>query len=138
MQKHTVLYVLIQLIHGGDKMIVLNPTDSRPLYEQITEKLKDLIIGGYLKENDRIPSVRELAGGLSINPNTIQKAYKNLEAEGYIYSKTAKGYFVSATKKNNERILILEKQLDEIVKEMSFIGADKETLLKVIKRHYKD
>ena len=75
-------------------MIHLNPTDSRPLYEQITEKLKELIIGGYLKENDKVPSVRELASQLAINPNTIQKAYKQLEADGYIFARPAKGYFV--------------------------------------------
>ncbi len=117
-------------------MIVLNPTDSRPLYEQITEKLKDLIIGGYLKENDKVPSVRELASGLSINPNTIQKAYKQLEGEGYIYSKPAKGYFVNVTKHNNERITLLADELDEVVKELSFIGADRGTIMKIINKYY--
>ena len=119
-------------------MIILNPTDSRPLYEQITEKLKDLIIGGYLKENDRVPSVRELASGLSINPNTIQKAYKQLEGEGYIYSKPAKGYFVNVTKENNERITLLATELDEVVKEMSFIGADKNTVMKIINKYFSE
>ena len=65
-------------------MIQLDFGDHRPLYEQICEKIKELIISGVLVENDKIPSVREMAAILAINPNTIQKAYKELENEGYI------------------------------------------------------
>ena len=79
----------------SELMLHLDYGDHRPLYEQIKEKLKELIIGGILQEHDKIPSVRELAANLAINPNTIQKAYKDLENEGYIYSQKAKGSFVS-------------------------------------------
>ena len=71
-KKYCIICISTVSTQGGGIMINLNPTDSRPLYEQITEKIKDLIIGGYLKENDKIPSVRELAVSLAINPNTIQ------------------------------------------------------------------
>ena len=118
-------------------MIVLNPTDSTPLYEQITEKLKELIIGGYLKENDKIPSVRELASQLAINPNTIQKAYKQLEFEGYIYARPAKGYFVKIPDNCDGKTPVLVEQLTGIVKELYFLGCSKEKIDKIITEIYK-
>ena len=118
-------------------MIVLNPKDSRPLHEQITEKVKNLIIGGYLKENDKIPSVRELAAQLAINPNTIQKAYKNLELEGYIFSKPAKGYFVKIPDGANTKIPELTHALAEIIQELYFLGFEKDRLDKIINHYYK-
>ena len=121
---------------GGDDMINLNPKDSRPIYEQICEKMRDLIIGGYLNENEKIPSVRELASSLAINPNTIQKAYKTLEAEGYIYSKAAKGYFVGITEQSEQRLPMLLKQLEECVGELNFLGYEKDELLKLIDEKY--
>jgi len=118
-------------------MILLNPTDSRPLYEQIIEKLKTLIIGGYLSENDKIPSVRELASELAINPNTIQKAYKMLENEGYIYSKTAKGYFVCKQNDNEARIKKLKEELDEVITELEYLGVTSKELNDIIERIYR-
>ena len=64
-------------------MIQLNCRDSRPIYEQVKDGLRQLIINGVLTEGSRLPSVRELAVSLTINPNTIQRAYRELEAEGY-------------------------------------------------------
>ena len=118
-------------------MIVLNPADSRPLYEQITEKFKNLIIGGYLKENDRIPSVRELASKLAINPNTIQKAYKELEAEGYIVAKPARGYFVNTKHENDSRTKILTDNLENLLKELYFLDYPEKDLLSLIDKIYK-
>lgn len=117
-------------------MIILNPTDSRPLYEQITEKMKDLIIGGYLKDNDKVPSVRELASQLAINPNTIQKAYKQLETDGYIQAKPAKGYFVRIPEINTGRISLLIKQLSDIVHELNYLGFSKNELMNIINEYY--
>lgn len=117
-------------------MIILNPTDSRPLYEQITEKMKDLIIGGYLKDNDKVPSVRELASQLAINPNTIQKAYKQLESDGYIHAKPAKGYFVKLPENNTGRISLLIKQLSDIIHELNYLGVSKNELTKIIDGYY--
>ncbi len=121
---------------GGGDMINLNPKDSRPIYEQICEKMRDLIIGGYLEENEKIPSVRDMAASLAINPNTIQKAYKTLEVEGYIYSKPAKGYFVGITKKSEQRMSVLLKQLEECVGELNFLGYEKDELLKTVDEIY--
>lgn len=75
-------------------MIILDMTDKRPLYEQICERFKELIVTGALTPNDKLPSVRQLAIDLSINPNTIQKSYSALEQSGYIYSVSGRGNFV--------------------------------------------
>ena len=76
-------------------MIVIDYRDKRPLYEQITEKLSQLIICGALESNAKLPSVRSLAMELSINPNTIQRAYMQLEQDGYIYTVVGRGNYVT-------------------------------------------
>ena len=76
-------------------MLTLNYRDSRPIYEQIKDGLRRMIVTGAMAQDEKLPSVRALATQLSINPNTIQRAYNELEAEGYIYSVAGKGSFVS-------------------------------------------
>ena len=76
-------------------MISLNYRDSRPIYEQIKDGLKKLMVSGALAANEKLPSVRALAAQLAINPNTIQRAYNELESEGYIYSIPGKGSFAA-------------------------------------------
>jgi len=139
MRKNTVLYVLVQLIQkGGEKMFQLDYGDRRPLYEQIKEKFKELIISGALAENEKVPSVRELASVLAINPNTIQKAYKDLESEGYIYSLRAKGSFVSPQKETARHLDSEElfQKLDPILQELIFSGVDREKLIEHIDKFF--
>lgn len=76
-------------------MIVLDYRDRRPLYEQVVERLQELMFNGALPQDTQLPSVRSLATELSINPNTIQRAYGELERKGYIYSIKGKGSFVA-------------------------------------------
>lgn len=76
-------------------MLHLDYRDVRPLYAQLTDKIRQQISGGVLVQGDKLPSVRELAVELSINPNTIQRAYRELEADGYILSVAGKGSFVA-------------------------------------------
>jgi len=76
-------------------MIVLDYQDRRPLYEQVEEKFRNLILIGALEPGSRMPSVRQLAMELSINPNTIQRAYMQLEQEGLIYPVKGKGNFIA-------------------------------------------
>ena len=76
-------------------MISINYLDPRPIYEQIQSELRRLMLTGALPPGSRLPSVRELAGQLAINPNTIQRAYRELEADGYILSVAGKGSFVA-------------------------------------------
>nr|MCR4563184.1 GntR family transcriptional regulator [Clostridiales bacterium] len=76
-------------------MISVNFRDSRPIYVQIKENVIRQIMSGSLRQDDKLPSVRELAVELAINPNTIQRAYRELESEGYIYVAAGKGTFIS-------------------------------------------
>lgn len=78
-------------------MILLDYKDRRPIYEQVVEKLKDLMICGVLEQDVQLPSVRSLAMDLSLNPNTIQRAYAELERRGFIYSVKGRGSFVADT-----------------------------------------
>ncbi len=120
-------------------MFQLDHGDHRPIYEQIKEKIKELIISGVLKENDKVPSVRELAAILTINPNTIQKAYRELEFEGYIYSLRAKGSFVSpkgeVVKKSDTDGIT--KEYRDIVSKIKFLGISKEELQAILDEEYK-
>ncbi|MDO4966274.1 MAG: GntR family transcriptional regulator [Lachnospiraceae bacterium] len=76
-------------------MISIDYQDKRPLYEQVVEKMQHLIVKGILNKDDKLPSVRALAIELSINPNTIQRAYAELEQSGFIYTVKGRGNFVS-------------------------------------------
>ncbi|MBE5913033.1 MULTISPECIES: GntR family transcriptional regulator [Pseudobutyrivibrio] len=114
-------------------MIQLNYRDSKPIYEQIKDGLRRLVVSGAVKQDEKLPSVRELATNLSINPNTIQKAYRELEQEGYIYTIAGKGSFAAqradvASGRNEE----LMKEFDEIVKELLYLCEDKDILIKRI------
>ena len=119
---------------GGDKVIKLDYRDSRPVYEQIKEEMKKLIIKGAIKADEKIPSVRILASTLSINPNTIQHAYRELEAEGYIYSRKATGYFVApisddVTKEKKDK---LTAEMKGILKELKYLNMDKEEIVSLV------
>ena len=99
-------------------MILLDYKDRRPIYEQVVEKLKDLMICGVLEQDAQLPSVRALATDLSINPNTIQRAYAELERRGFIYSVKGRGSFVADTSsiralKNSELKLELINWIQE-------------------------
>jgi len=80
-------------LFGGEVLISLDYRSGQPLYRQVKDGCKRLILSGVLEENERLPSVRELASKLAINPNTIQRAYRELEAEGYIGSSPGKGVY---------------------------------------------
>lgn len=75
-------------------MVHLDYRDARPIYSQITDGFRQQILAGVLQEGDKLPSVRDLAAQLAINPNTIQRAYRELENEGWIATVPGKGCFV--------------------------------------------
>lgn len=118
-------------------MILLDYQDRRPIYEQVTEKFRILILRGVLKPGDKMPSVRQLAMELSINPNTIQRAYMALEQEGFIYPVKGRGNFVSDSTdiKRLERRTYLE-QFQESVLNGKNLGLDKEVLIEQIEHLY--
>ena len=84
-------------------MININYRDPRPIYEQVKDNFRQLIISGALPPDEKMPSVRELAASLTINPNTIQRAYRELEAEGYICSVPGRGSFVCSRTPRSRR-----------------------------------
>lgn len=112
-------------------MIQLNYRDAKPIYEQIKEGLRKLVVSGALSTGDKLPSVRELASQLAINPNTIQRAYRELESEGYIYTVVGKGTFVAESQSvedTRERELL--EKLDELVIELLYLNVSKEKIKK--------
>ena len=116
-------------------MISLNYRDSRPIYEQIQEGLKRLIVTGAMEAEERLPSVRTLATQLSINPNTIQRAYAELEREGYCYSIPGKGSFVTAGADMSEkRRKELQERLCALAAELKYLGATDAELIALIQR----
>lgn len=114
-------------------MIIIDYKDTRPIYEQVAEKFKMLILKGTMQADEQMPSVRSLAMELSINPNTLQKAYAQLERDGFIYTVKGRGNFIAGTEK-----LLEEKRkscLDEIlklVKEALEYGVTREEIISVI------
>ena len=119
-------------------MISLNYRDSRPIYEQIKDGLRKLIVTGAIGTNERLPSVRALATQLSINPNTIQRAYNELEGEGYIYSVPGKGSFASANAgADKARRQELMTQAAELVAELRYLGVTQEELMALVKEEGK-
>ena len=118
---------------GEESMIQLNYRDPKPIYEQIKDGFRKMIITKLILKDEKLPSVRELASELVINPNTIQRAYRELEAEGYIYTVSGKGSFVAdvgdiIAGRNKE----LLDRFDDIVKELLYLLGDKEELKKRI------
>ncbi len=104
-------------------MIHLDYRDTRPIYEQVKDGLRKLMVTGMLCPGDKLPSVRSLAIELAINPNTIQRAYSQLEAEGYIVSVSGKGTFVAELQNQNEmRRAELEEKLRPLREELRSLG----------------
>ena len=119
-------------------MFKLDYSDGKPIYEQIRDNLKQLIIDGILKTDEKIPSVRELAVTMAINPNTIQKAYKELEADGYVYTIRAKGVFVSPIEnisvgKDLDKVF---KNLEDVLNELHFLGVSKDKITQITDKIY--
>ena len=115
-------------------MISLNYRDSRPIYEQIRDGLRKLIVTGALSADEKLPSVRALAAPLAINPHTIQRAYNELEGEGYIYSVPGKGSFAAAfAAADSARRAELLTQVRELLSELRYLGVSQQELLNLVK-----
>ena len=115
-------------------MISLNYRDSRPIYEQVRDGLRRLMVTGAIEDGEKLPSVRALAASLSINPTTIQKAYDALEREGYLRSEAGKGCFaLTCGAQTCERRQTLLRHFDEIAAELRFLGLSGEELQERLK-----
>ena len=115
-------------------MISLNYRDSRPIYEQIKDGFKKLIATGAIGAGEKLPSVRALATQLSINPNTIQRAYAELESEGYTYSIPGKGSFAAPrSEADRARKAELKEHFRTLAAELRSLGVSEEELCALIK-----
>ena len=110
-------------------MIAINFRDSRPIYEQVKDALRRLIVSGALPPDEKLPSVRELASQLVINPNTIQRAYRELEHDGYIVSVPGKGSFARGQSgTDSARAKELLAAFDDAAEELIYLGVTAEDL----------
>ena len=125
-------------------MLTLNYRDSRPIYEQIKDGLRRMIVTSAMAQDEKLPSVRAMATQLSINPNTIQRAYNELEQEGYIYSVAGKGSFVSGTadadaaRRENlkEDLRTLRADVKKLLNELRYLGVTEADAAALIKEVY--
>ena len=116
-------------------MLELNYRDARPIYEQIKDGLRRLILSDVIRQNERLPSVRDLASQLAINPNTIQKAYRELEQEGYVYTVSGRGSLAAPLDEvGTARQQMLFAQFDEAVTELLYLKKTPEELKQRIDR----
>lgn len=119
-------------------MINLDYKDSRSLYEQIRDEIKELIVNGVMKKDEKLPSVRELSVELTVNPNTVQRAYKDLENRGYIYSITGKGNYVSGADVEKKDTDELFEKLFLVLKELSYANVDKQLIINSVNNIYSE
>lgn len=118
-------------------MIIIDCKDRRPIYEQVEERFEELILKGGLVPKEQLPSVRNLAMELSINPNTIQRAYMELERKGFIYTVKGRGSFIADTEhlvdiRKNE----LLNSVAGLLKEVKEIGISKEQVMEKVEDAY--
>lgn len=110
-------------------LLHLDYRDSRPIYVQILDALRQQIASGVLRQEEKLPSVRELAASLSINPNTIQRAYRQLEMEGWIATVPGKGCFVCGIPEGNpQEELRLLRQFDDAARNLLRRGYTRQEL----------
>ncbi len=118
-------------------MIFLDYRDKRPIYEQVVEKLENLIADGGLEALTKMPSVRTLAMELSVNPNTIQRAYAQMEQDGYLYTVSGRGSFVTSESewKESRQKKLYEKWREITVRSMES-GIPEDVLQRGIREIY--
>ena len=111
-------------------MFQLDVRSRKPIYEQLVDKIKELIINRILKPDEQLPSVRMLSSQLTVNPNTIQRAYRELENQGYIYSIKGKGNFVATIelKPNEQKLTELKTDIKRLIAEAIYLGLTKDDI----------
>ncbi|QGQ44225.1 GntR family transcriptional regulator [Metabacillus sediminilitoris] len=108
-------------------MFQLDVRSRKPIYEQLVDKIKELIITQILKPDEQLPSIRMLSSQLTVNPNTIQRAYRELENQGYLYSIKGKGNFVAAIEHmpNEQKLTELKAEIKKLIAEAIYLGLTK-------------
>jgi len=122
-------------------LIVIDPRSSTPIYEQIVIKIKELILKGVLEPGDKLPSVRELSGIITANPNTVSKAYAELERQKVIETIRGRGTFVVENYKpriQEDRMEALKEDLKKVILEAKYMGLTKEELIDIMDIYYEE
>ncbi|MBO6047238.1 MAG: GntR family transcriptional regulator [Erysipelotrichaceae bacterium] len=122
-------------------MLKIDYRSEQSIYKQITGQLKYKIMSGEIKENERIPSVRDLSKELEVNPNTIQKSFKELEREGFIYTIRGRGTFANSRENvyvDRVKANRLYNEIDVLVKELKFAGVSNEEITAKLAEMIKD
>lgn len=120
-------------------MITLDLQSRKPIYEQLKEKIINLTMLEVFTPDQQLPSVRSLARDLGVNPNTVQKAYQELEREGIIYSVSGKGSFISSD--IGTKTLLFDQQrkkLFDVISESKQIGVDRQTVIEITDQVYRE
>ncbi|ADL49844.1 GntR family transcriptional regulator [Clostridium cellulovorans] len=122
-------------------MINIDPRSSTPIYQQIIDGIKENILKGIVEPGDKLPSVRELSAIITTNPNTISKAYSELEREKVIETIRGRGTFVSREYKpkiQEDKVIMLKEAIKKIVLEAQYMGITKEELEKMLEEFYEE
>lgn len=122
-------------------LINIDVRSSRPIYEQIIDGIKENILKGILMPGDKLPSVREMSSLITTNPNTVSRAYMELERQGVIETVRGKGTYVSSDYKpkvEEERMEKLKEDIKKIIVEAHYMGITKEEILKIINEFYEE
>lgn len=121
-------------------MFQLDVRSRKPIYEQLVDKIKELIINQILKPGEQLPSVRMLSSQLTVNPNTIQRAYRELEGQGYLYSVLGKGNFVAEIdlQPTGEKLAELKSEIERLIAEAIYLGLTKEDLYVLFHEAYQN
>lgn len=121
---------------GGGVLFKIDQSSNIPIYQQIVQEVKKAILKGVLRPGDRLPSVRELSVQLTINPNTIQKSYQELERQKVIETRRGRGTFVTThynPREDEEKLTELKENLKNILVEAYYLGLDRNDILQLIR-----
>lgn len=115
-------------------MFQIDLKSRKAIYEQVVDNFKRLIVTGVMKKDDKVPSVRDMSKNLTINPNTVQKAYRELENQGYIYTVLGQGSFVAdtPTESDEKEISAIYQRIKTNVQELLFRKEDKQNIIKFV------
>ncbi|EDS77695.1 transcriptional regulator, GntR family [Clostridium botulinum C str. Eklund] len=122
-------------------MIRIDSRNSRPIYEQIIDAIKENILKGILRPGDKLPSVREMSSMITANPNTVSRAYMELERQGVTETLRGKGTYVSSNYKSKvggQSMEKLKEDIKKIIVEAYYMGIEKEDMIDIINQLYKE
>ena len=113
-------------------MFQLDLKNRKSIYEQIVDGFKEMIVSGSMAPGEKLPSVRDLSAKLTVNPNTIQKAYSKLEADGWIYLVTGRGAFVSESRKgpDTQQLDTIYEQIGAFMDQLRYLGEGSEEMIR--------